>query len=125
MHLKELKRYASVTFDHNINVFDLKNGFVEDKHVCRKGFGLNVSLLLIIAIYFQLIGYNDEVLDVRFVGVKDSHVVVATNSPLVKLFDLKSASCQLLSGHEDTVLCLGAFKDGLTFVTGSKVRRPM
>lgn len=70
---------------------------------------------------FQLVGYNDEVLDVKYVGVEDSHVAVATNSNYVKVFELSTSSCQLLAGHKEVVLCVDVFRDGLTLVTGSKV----
>nr|XP_039264607.1 transducin beta-like protein 3 [Styela clava] len=99
LYLENIEKYATVTFDHNINIFNYDDGFVEDRH---------------------LVGYNDEVLDVRFFGPSDSHIVVATNSPLVKVFDRKTSSCQLLSGHRDTVLCLDVFKDGLMLASGSK-----
>lgn len=44
-------------------------------------------------------GYNDEVLDVKFVGKDDSHIVVATNSCQLKVFELLTNSCQILYGH--------------------------
>lgn len=47
----------------------------------------------------QLAGYNDEVLDVKFLGPGDSHIVVATNSPQLKVFELATLHCQILYGH--------------------------
>uniref|UniRef100_A0A8V5G7Y5 Uncharacterized protein n=1 Tax=Melopsittacus undulatus TaxID=13146 RepID=A0A8V5G7Y5_MELUD len=47
----------------------------------------------------QLAGYNDEVLDVKFLGAADSHIVVATNSPQLKVFELATSHCQILYGH--------------------------
>lgn len=47
----------------------------------------------------QLAGYNDEVLDVKFLGPGDSHIVVATNSPQLKVFELATSHCQILYGH--------------------------
>lgn len=44
-------------------------------------------------------GYNDEVLDVKFLGKDDSHIVVATNSCQLKVFELLTNSCQILFGH--------------------------
>lgn len=44
-------------------------------------------------------GYNDEVLDVKFLGKGDSHIVVATNSCQLKVFELLTNSCQILYGH--------------------------
>lgn len=47
----------------------------------------------------QFVGYSDEVLDVKFLGKDDSHIVVATNSCQLKVFDLLTNSCQILYGH--------------------------
>ncbi|KFP83408.1 Transducin beta-like 3, partial [Acanthisitta chloris] len=68
----------------------------------------------------QLAGYNDEVLDVKFLGPGDSHIVVATNSPQLKVFELATSHCQILYGHTDTILALDVFKKGLMFVTCAK-----
>jgi U3 small nucleolar RNA-associated protein 13 len=60
----------------------------------------------------QLVGNNDEVTDLRFVGGPagaPTHVAVATNSEQVRLFHAASLSCSAsLLGHSDTVLCLDA-----------------
>lgn len=47
----------------------------------------------------QFAGYSEEVLDVRFLGPKDSHIVVASNSPCLKVFELQTSACQILHGH--------------------------
>ena len=47
----------------------------------------------------QLIGYNDEILDIALVGNDNSHVAVATNSEQARVFNRHSLNCQLLSGH--------------------------
>lgn len=61
----------------------------------------------------QLIGNHDEVTDVRFVGpsAAPSHVAVATNGAVVRLFELATMSCAAsLAGHRDIVLCMDAFR---------------
>uniref|UniRef100_A0A8C4ESX7 Transducin beta like 3 n=1 Tax=Dicentrarchus labrax TaxID=13489 RepID=A0A8C4ESX7_DICLA len=70
----------------------------------------------------QFVGYNDEVLDVKFLGKDDSHIVVATNSCQLKVFELLTNSCQILSGHTDTVLSLDVFKKGFLFASCAKDR---
>lgn len=42
-----------------------------------------------LAVAHQLVGNNDEVTDLRFVGpaAAPTHVAVATNSPAIRLFD--------------------------------------
>uniref|UniRef100_A0A8C3M008 Transducin beta like 3 n=1 Tax=Chrysolophus pictus TaxID=9089 RepID=A0A8C3M008_CHRPC len=68
----------------------------------------------------QLVGYNDEVLDVKFLGPGDSHIVVATNSPQLKVFELSTSHCQILYGHSETILALDVFRKGLMFVSCAK-----
>ncbi|XP_053132239.1 transducin beta-like protein 3 [Hemicordylus capensis] len=68
----------------------------------------------------QFAGNNGEVLDVRFIGPGDSHIVVATNSPQLKVFDLATSHCQILYGHTDSVLALDAFRRGMMFSSCAK-----
>ncbi|XP_036248725.1 transducin beta-like protein 3 [Molothrus ater] len=70
----------------------------------------------------QLAGYNEEVLDVKFLGPGDSHIVVATNSPQLKVFELATSHCQILYGHTETILALDVFRKGRMFVTCAKDR---
>ena len=69
----------------------------------------------------QYVGYIDEVLDVKLVGPEEGHLAVAANSSLLKVFDRKDFSCQLLNGHRDTILSLDSNSDGTLIVSGSKV----
>ncbi|XP_006874015.1 PREDICTED: transducin beta-like protein 3 [Chrysochloris asiatica] len=68
----------------------------------------------------QFAGYSEEVLDVRFLGPEDSHVVVASNSPCLKVFELQTSNCQILHGHTDIVLALDVFRKGWLFVSCAK-----
>ncbi|XP_040295657.1 transducin beta-like protein 3 [Bufo bufo] len=70
----------------------------------------------------QFVGYNDEVLDVKFLGPSDSHIVLATNSPQLKVFELATSNCQILYGHSETVLAIDVFKKGLMFASCAKDR---
>lgn len=59
----------------------------------------------------QLIGNLDEVTDLRLIGPPSAptQLVLATNSPTIRIFDLNTMSCSaMLSGHTDTVLVLDA-----------------
>lgn len=91
---------ATVNVEHNIILYDLQN------LQPRK----------------QFAGYNDEVLDVKFLGPSDSHIVVATNSSQLKVFELSTSNCRILYGHTDTVLALDVFKKGLMFSSCGKDR---
>lgn len=55
---------------------------------------------------FQLIGFSDEILDIAYVGIDNSHLAVATNSCDIKLYNISNLNCQLLKGHTDLVLSL-------------------
>ncbi|XP_028405987.1 transducin beta-like protein 3 [Dendronephthya gigantea] len=90
---------AVVTADHNIILFSLEAGLKKVK---------------------QFVGYNDEILDMQFLGSSEDMAVVATNSSQVRLYDLKTMDCHLLSAHSDIVLCLDAHTSGEMMVTGSK-----
>ena len=68
----------------------------------------------------HLVGYNDDILDIKVLGKDESFIAVATNSPNIKVFCLVSASCHVLYGHTDTVLCLDVFPNKISFLSGSK-----
>lgn len=68
----------------------------------------------------QFAGYSEEVLDVRFLGPSDSHIVVASNSPCLKVFELQTLACQILHGHTDIVLALDVFRKGWLFASCAK-----
>ncbi|GAA6228690.1 transducin beta-like protein 3 [Lates japonicus] len=100
LHLPTSSRLAAVTAEHNIMLYQLP--------------GLTTQQ--------QFVGYSDEVLDVKFLGKGDSHIVVATNSCQLKVFELLTNSCQILYGHTDTVLSLDVFKKGSLFASCAKDR---
>ncbi|RWS08046.1 transducin beta-like protein 3 [Dinothrombium tinctorium] len=69
----------------------------------------------------QFVGYNDEVLDVKFLGEEENFVVVATNSKHIKIFDLQSFNCSIIKGHSDIVLAIAVFQiDPFIFASSSK-----
>ncbi|BBN19124.1 U3 small nucleolar RNA-associated protein 13 [Marchantia polymorpha subsp. ruderalis] len=55
----------------------------------------------------RLIGYNEEIIDLKYVGVDSTRLAVATNLEQVRIYDMESMAClQELVGHTDIVLCL-------------------
>ncbi|XP_034047308.1 transducin beta-like protein 3 [Thalassophryne amazonica] len=98
LHLATSSRVATVTAEHNILLYQLPDLSAQQ----------------------QFVGYSDEVLDIKFVGKEDTHIVVATNSCQLKVFELLSNSCQILDGHTDTVLSLDVFKKGFVFASCAK-----
>jgi U3 small nucleolar RNA-associated protein 13 len=68
----------------------------------------------------QFIGYNDDVIDMKFVGDQESILAVATNSEELKLFHTETLDCTLISGHTDMILALDTNKNGTLLLSGSK-----
>ncbi|KMT19395.1 hypothetical protein BVRB_1g012450 [Beta vulgaris subsp. vulgaris] len=72
----------------------------------------------------RLIGYNEEIVDMKFVGEDENFLAVATNLEQVRVYDLASMSCSyVLAGHTGIVLCLDtciASSGNTLIVTGSK-----
>ncbi|DBA77464.1 TPA: hypothetical protein ACH3X1_009289 [Trebouxia sp. C0004] len=67
----------------------------------------------------QLIGNNDEVTDLRFLGppTAPTHIAVSSNSEVIRVFSLANMSCTAsLAGHTDTILAL----DVAAHVTSTK-----
>ncbi|XP_076309508.1 LOW QUALITY PROTEIN: transducin beta-like protein 3 [Tachypleus tridentatus] len=95
----KLNMISVVTYEHNIIFF------------CLDDFSL----------VKQFVGYNDDILDIKFFGAEDAHLAVATNSSNIKVYKLDTFSCQLLKGHLDIVLALDVFpKDPCMMASSSK-----
>ena len=70
-----------------------------------------------------IVGHNDEILDLKIVPERSSSsgsIVVATNSPQVRVFDLENFSCAVLDGHVATVLCVDASPCGRYLASAGK-----
>lgn len=74
----------------------------------------------------QVVGFNDDIVDAVFLAAKGgetpTHVALASNSSLVRVYNTSAFDARLLSGHRDMVLCLDRSPDGRWLVTGSKDR---
>ncbi|KAJ6693735.1 hypothetical protein OIU85_004506 [Salix viminalis] len=72
----------------------------------------------------RLVGYNEEILDMRFLGEEEKFLAVATNLEQVQVYDMESMSCSyVLAGHNEIVLCLDTCVSSSgrpLLVTGSK-----
>ncbi|KAL2556453.1 Transducin family protein/WD-40 repeat family protein [Forsythia ovata] len=72
----------------------------------------------------RLIGYNEEIVDMKFLGEEEQYLAVATSVEQVRVYDLASMSCSyVLAGHTDIVLCLDTCVSSsgtALIVTGSK-----
>ncbi|KZT08671.1 WD40 repeat-like protein [Laetiporus sulphureus 93-53] len=83
----------------------------------------------------QLIGFNDEIIDAVFLSpnlppqagpssskLTDTHIALATNSSLIRMYSTTSLNARLLSGHSEIVLCLDRGAGGRVLASGSKDR---
>ena len=76
----------------------------------------------------QLVGYNDEIVDATFLSntpidgpaERDSHLAIATNSSLIRVYSLASLDTRLLDAHSDIVLALDRAPNGRVLASGSK-----
>ncbi|KAF8634957.1 hypothetical protein AX15_000683 [Amanita polypyramis BW_CC] len=76
----------------------------------------------------QLVGFNDEIVDATFLcnpssansTSNDSHLALATNSSLIRVYSMASLDTRLLHGHSDIVLALDHTFDRRLLVSGSK-----
>ncbi|XVF56548.1 hypothetical protein PTKIN_Ptkin06aG0129800 [Pterospermum kingtungense] len=72
----------------------------------------------------RLVGFNDEIVDMKFLDEEEQYLAVATNLEQVRVYDLSSMSCSyVLAGHTDTILCLDTSVSNYgkrLIVTGSK-----
>lgn len=66
-----------------------------------------------------IVGHNDEILDIKIIP-NSSSVVVATNSPQIRIFDLNNFSCKVLDGHTATVLCIDVSPCGRFLASSGK-----
>ncbi|KAI0081073.1 U3 small nucleolar RNA-associated protein [Panus rudis PR-1116 ss-1] len=85
----------------------------------------------------HLIGFNDEIVDATFLSpylppaaqagpstakYRDTHVALATNSSLIRVYSTTSLDARLLSGHSEIVLSLDNAAQGRVLASASKDR---
>jgi U3 small nucleolar RNA-associated protein 13 len=72
----------------------------------------------------QIVGFNDEIIDATFLSTAASsshtHLALATNSNLIRLYSTTTFDVRLLSGHKDMVLSLDKSIDYRWLASGSK-----
>ncbi|KAF9124187.1 U3 small nucleolar RNA-associated protein 13 [Mortierella sp. 14UC] len=93
------QQLVSITSDQNIMFFDIEKDLKRVK---------------------QIVGYNDEIIDVAYIGEEESHLAVAANSEQIRVFNLKEFESDLIYGHTDIVICLDRNTDGTLLASGSK-----
>ncbi|KFK25898.1 hypothetical protein AALP_AA8G177000 [Arabis alpina] len=72
----------------------------------------------------RLVGYNEEIADMMFLGDEEQFLAVATNLEEVRVFDVATMSCSyVLAGHKEVVLSIDtcvSSSGNVLIVTGSK-----
>eukprot|EP00977_Amphora_coffeiformis_P014125 scaffold3856_cov169-Amphora_coffeaeformis.AAC.11 len=65
-----------------------------------------------------MVGNNDDILDIKV--LPRERIAVATNSPQLRIFDIKTFSCRVLEGHSATVLAVDVSPCGRYLATCGK-----
>ncbi|KAG2216854.1 hypothetical protein INT45_005221 [Circinella minor] len=71
----------------------------------------------------QIVGYNDQIVDIAYIGPEETHLAAVTNSQVLRVYNIETQDCELLYGHQDMIICVDRSRvDGTLFATGSKDR---
>ena len=72
----------------------------------------------------QLVGYNDEIVDMALLERETPALAVASNNSQLRIYrlDTQDHDVALLDGHQDICLCLDTSADGTWLASGSKDR---
>ncbi|THH04369.1 hypothetical protein EW145_g5570 [Phellinidium pouzarii] len=99
-HISTISSILSVHADHNILLHSLSSKSLTQ----------------------QLIGFNDEIIGATFLSATnpDSHIAIAANSELIRVYSVEKNDARLLSGHTGIVLCLDHSVDRRILASGSK-----
>jgi len=95
------EKMIAITSEHNLIIYNLND-------LSRVG---------------ELIGYNDEVVDIKYIN--SDNILVATNSNEIKQYDLLTKRAQVLRGHQDLVLSIDVSNDGQFMLSGSRDKSAM
>jgi U3 small nucleolar RNA-associated protein 13 len=90
---------VAITTDQNILFYNISSGLKRIK---------------------QIVGHNDEIIDLVYVGPTESHLAIATNTEQIRLFNIDSFDNNIIYGHKDIVICLAKSFDGKFLISGSK-----
>ncbi|KAI8354162.1 WD40-repeat-containing domain protein [Blakeslea trispora] len=99
VYIEKTQTLAAITNDQNILMYSLEHKLERIK---------------------QIVGYNDEVVDIAYLGENDTHLAAATNSAQLRIYNVETQDCDLLYGHDDMILSIDKSKDGMLIATASK-----
>ncbi|KAI7867670.1 WD40-repeat-containing domain protein [Spinellus fusiger] len=99
IYMQSSQQLAAVTNDQNILMYSITDQLKRVK---------------------QIVGYNDEIVDIAYLGKDETHLAAATNSEQLRVYNVETQDCDLVYGHTDMIICLDRSNDGEVLVTGSK-----
>jgi len=115
-----LKKSETKELDNNL-IFSLINNEV-DEEIIAITYDHNI-------IYYstqdmntkkQLIGYLDEIVDLKYFGEHEESIAIASNSEHLKIVDNETSDANILYGHTGIVLSLDVSFDGKYIASSSK-----
>ncbi|RHZ70856.1 hypothetical protein Glove_265g18 [Diversispora epigaea] len=99
IYLKKSNILTAITNDLNILFYQISTGLLRIK---------------------QIVGYNDEIIDLVYIGPNESHLAIATNTEQIRLYDINSFNWNIIYGHTDIIICLAKSNDNKILISGSK-----
>jgi U3 small nucleolar RNA-associated protein 13 len=96
--MKKEKNIFCISEENNFFFYNYEN-FEEKKHI---------------------LGFNDEIVDVAYLGKKLQKIVIATNNDRLTVFDIETKNTNILQGHKDIVLTVACSSDSKYFMSGGK-----
>ncbi|GAB2235553.1 hypothetical protein Droror1_Dr00025981 [Drosera rotundifolia] len=97
---------SSASDDGTIRVWDLHKN---SKEVTGSALSEDGGISLSAGSVKRFLGYNEEVLDLKFLDDDENSLAVATNAEQVWVYDLSSMSYSyVLAGHTEIIICLDA-----------------
>ncbi|KAI8993249.1 WD40-repeat-containing domain protein [Pilobolus umbonatus] len=99
IYVESNQTLSAITNDQNILIYSLRNDLEREK---------------------QIIGYNDEIVDIAYIGEDEKYLAAATNSAQLRIYNVETQDCDLLYGHKDMIISMDKTKEGSVIVTASK-----
>ncbi|TPX70250.1 hypothetical protein SpCBS45565_g01894 [Spizellomyces sp. 'palustris'] len=99
LYLQKSNTLVAITSDQNILFYDLTSGLKRTR---------------------QIAGYNEEVLDLKFMGPEDTHLAVVTNTEQVRIYNMSTMDCDILYGHSEIVMSIDRSIDGSLLASGAR-----
>ncbi|KAJ1991255.1 U3 small nucleolar RNA-associated protein [Dimargaris cristalligena] len=104
LYQPQANRMVAMTTDQNITTYSLGSDEPEE----------------VLSLVSQIAGYNEEIIDLAYLGPEETHLVVASNSESLRVYNLDTQTCGLLDHHTETVLCLDTDSSGTLAAAGSR-----